>query len=86
MERGSDVVVIGGEIVRSAIAYQLARRCVGVVLVERNEIAGEQSGRNWGFMRHWTESHRGWIGSVARGLGSRNSRRCHAARRGPRVF
>jgi hypothetical protein len=34
---------------------------------------------------HWTESRRGWIGSVARGLGSRNSRRCHAARRGPRV-
>ena len=49
--RGSDVVVIGGEIVGSAIAYQLARRGVGVVLVERNEIAGEQSGRNWGFVR-----------------------------------
>ena len=37
--------MIGGEIVGSAIAYQLARRGVGVVLVERNEIAGEQSGR-----------------------------------------
>ena len=45
MGAGSDVVVIGGEIVGSAIAYQLARRGVGVVLVERNEIAGEQSGR-----------------------------------------
>jgi glycine/D-amino acid oxidase-like deaminating enzyme len=51
MERASDVVVIGGGIVGSAIAYQLARRGVGVVLVERNEIAGEQSGRNWGFVR-----------------------------------
>ena len=40
--------MIGGGIVGSAIAYQLARRGVGVVLVERNEIAGEQSGRNWG--------------------------------------
>src|SRR5262249_34286234 len=27
------------------------RRGVGVVLIERNEIAGEQSGRNWGFVR-----------------------------------
>jgi glycine/D-amino acid oxidase-like deaminating enzyme len=51
MERASDVVVIGGGIVGSAIAYQLARRGVGVVLVERNEVAGEQSGRNWGFVR-----------------------------------
>jgi glycine/D-amino acid oxidase-like deaminating enzyme len=51
MERASDVVVIGGGIGGSATAYHLARRGVGVVLVERNEIAGEQSGRNWGFVR-----------------------------------
>jgi len=51
MERAADVVVIGGGIVGSATAYHLARRGVGVVLVERNEIAGEQSGRNWGFVR-----------------------------------
>ena len=51
MERLADVVVIGGGIVGSATAYYLARRGVSVVLVERNEIAGEQSGRNWGFVR-----------------------------------
>ena len=42
MERQADVVVVGGGIVGSAKAYYLARRGVGVVLVERNEIAGEQ--------------------------------------------
>jgi glycine/D-amino acid oxidase-like deaminating enzyme len=51
MEREADVVVIGGGIVGSATAYYLARRGVSVVLVERSEIAGEQSGRNWGFVR-----------------------------------
>jgi glycine/D-amino acid oxidase-like deaminating enzyme len=38
MERGSDVVVIGGEIVGSAIAYQLARRGVGVVILRQNPV------------------------------------------------
>jgi glycine/D-amino acid oxidase-like deaminating enzyme len=51
MERESDVVVIGGGIVGCATAYQLARRGARVVLVERSEIAWEQSGRNWGFVR-----------------------------------
>jgi glycine/D-amino acid oxidase-like deaminating enzyme len=46
-----DVVVIGGGIVGCAVAYQLARRGVRVVLAERSEIAWEQSGRNWGFVR-----------------------------------
>src|SRR5262245_19683000 len=51
MERSCDVVVIGGGIVGCATAYYLARRGVRVVLAERSEIAWEQSGRNWGFVR-----------------------------------
>ena len=51
MERDADVVVIGGGIVGCASAYYLARRRLRVILVERAAVAGEQSGRNWGFVR-----------------------------------
>jgi glycine/D-amino acid oxidase-like deaminating enzyme len=51
MERQADVVVVGGGIAGCATAYYLARHGVRVTLLERGEIAGEQSGRNWGFVR-----------------------------------
>lgn len=47
----ADVVVIGGGIVGAASAYELARRGRSVVLLEKGAIAGEQSGRNWGWVR-----------------------------------
>jgi glycine/D-amino acid oxidase-like deaminating enzyme len=47
----ADVVIVGGGIVGCASAYQLARRGLGVLLLEKGEIAGEQSGRNLGFVR-----------------------------------
>ncbi|BBK30084.1 glycine/D-amino acid oxidase-like deaminating enzyme [Stella humosa] len=47
----ADVVVIGGGIVGASTAWYLARRGLRVVLVERDRIAGQQSGRNWGFVR-----------------------------------
>ena len=50
IENEADVVVIGGGIVGCATAYNLAKRGVKVVLVEKGEIAGEQSGRNWGWV------------------------------------
>ncbi|WP_244818269.1 FAD-binding oxidoreductase [Caballeronia sp. Lep1P3] len=46
-----DVVVIGGGIVGVSTAYELARRGVSVALVEKGIIGGEQSGRNWGWVR-----------------------------------
>jgi glycine/D-amino acid oxidase-like deaminating enzyme len=49
--RHADVVVVGGGIAGCATAYYLARRGVRVTLLDRGEIAGEQSGRNWGFVR-----------------------------------
>jgi len=46
-----DVAIIGGGIAGCASAYYLARRGLSVVLFEKGRIAGEQSGRNWGFVR-----------------------------------
>ncbi|MSP83127.1 MAG: FAD-binding oxidoreductase [Alphaproteobacteria bacterium] len=47
----ADVVVVGGGIVGAATAYYLAKAGAKVTLVEKGEIAGEQSSRNWGFVR-----------------------------------
>lgn len=46
-----DVVVIGAGIVGAASAYRLARGGASVALLEKGRVAGEQSGRNWGFVR-----------------------------------
>ena len=43
--------IIGGGIVGCSAAWFLARRGVSVVLCEKGRIAGEQSGRNWGWVR-----------------------------------
>lgn len=47
----ADVVIIGGGIVGVSTAWFLARQGVNVVLCEKGYIAGEQSGRNWGWIR-----------------------------------
>ncbi|MBO0663987.1 FAD-binding oxidoreductase [Jiella sp. MQZ9-1] len=47
----TDVVVIGGGIVGAATALELAERGLKVVLCEKGVVAGEQSSRNWGWVR-----------------------------------
>ncbi len=47
----ADVVVIGGGIAGVSTALFLAERGVSVLLVEKGRIAGEQSSRNWGWVR-----------------------------------
>lgn len=46
-----DVIVIGGGIVGCSAALFLAQRGIAVLLCEKGRIAGEQSGRNWGWVR-----------------------------------
>lgn len=47
----SDVVVIGGGIIGVSTAWYLRKRGFSVVVCEKGRIAGEQSSRNWGWIR-----------------------------------
>ena len=47
----ADIVIIGGGIIGVSTAWFLAKRGINVVLCEKGHIAGEQSGRNWGWIR-----------------------------------
>ncbi len=47
----ADVVVIGGGIIGVMTAWELAKSGVQAVLLEKGRIAGEQSSRNWGWIR-----------------------------------
>ena len=70
-----DVVVIGAGIAGTASAYFLARHGVKVLLAEKGRVAGEQSSRNWGWVRQqgrdWAElpimieANRIWRGLAA---------------------
>jgi glycine/D-amino acid oxidase-like deaminating enzyme len=45
------VAIIGGGIIGACTALELAERGIAVTLIEKGVIAGEQSGRNWGWCR-----------------------------------
>lgn len=47
----ADVVIIGGGIIGVTTALFLARKGVRAVLLEKGRVAGEQSSRNWGWIR-----------------------------------
>jgi glycine/D-amino acid oxidase-like deaminating enzyme len=78
LPRAVDVAIIGGGIIGCSAAYFLARRGISVLVCEKGRIAGEQSGRNWGWVRQqgrspielplMMESMRIWQG-FARDLG-----------------
>ncbi len=50
-EISHDVVIVGGGIVGTTAAYFLSRQGKSVALLEKGQIAGEQSSRNWGSVR-----------------------------------
>ncbi|MGE0213759.1 MAG: NAD(P)/FAD-dependent oxidoreductase, partial [Parvibaculaceae bacterium] len=51
LPRRADVVVIGGGIIGASTAYFLAEQGLKPLLCEKGVVAGEQSGRNWGWCR-----------------------------------
>ena len=51
MPAAADVVIIGGGIIGISTALFLAKEGVNVVVCEKGFVAGEQSGRNWGWVR-----------------------------------
>ena len=52
-----DVVVIGAGIVGTMTSYFLAQRGIKVLLCEKGRVAGEQSSRNWGWVRQQGRDH-----------------------------
>ena len=46
-----DVVVIGAGIAGTTAAYELAKRDLSVALLDKGRVGGEQSSRNWGWVR-----------------------------------
>jgi glycine/D-amino acid oxidase-like deaminating enzyme len=51
LPEAADVVIIGGGVIGVMSALFLARKGQKVVLLEKGRIAGEQSSRNWGWIR-----------------------------------
>jgi len=88
-----DVVVIGGGVIGVMTAWHLATRGLRVTLCEKGRIAGEQSSRNWGWIRQqgrdpaelpiMVESLRQWQAMAAEfgnGLGFRQTGVMYLAR------
>ena len=51
LPKSADVVVIGAGIIGVMSAWELAKTGLSVVVLEKGRVAGEQSSRNWGWIR-----------------------------------
>ena len=54
----AEVVVIGGGIAGAAALYELAKKGIRAVLLEKGLVGGEQSSRNWGWCRQQNRDER----------------------------
>ncbi len=76
LPEAADVVVVGAGVIGVSTAYFLAEQGLRVVVCEKGRVAGEQSSRNWGWVRQqgrdtdelpiMMESRRIWQGLAAR--------------------
>lgn len=51
LPKSCDVAIIGAGVIGISTALELAERGLSVVVVEKGRVAGEQSSRNWGWVR-----------------------------------
>ena len=51
MPNTADIVIVGGGVIGSAIAYHLAKEGLKPVVIEKGDIGGEASGSNGGGVR-----------------------------------
>ncbi len=51
LPKAADAVVIGAGIIGVMTAWELTRAGLSVVVIEKGRVAGEQSSRNWGWVR-----------------------------------
>jgi glycine/D-amino acid oxidase-like deaminating enzyme len=89
LPRSCDVVVIGAGIIGISTALELAERGLSVVVLEKGEVAAEQSSRNWGWCRQMgrdpreipliLESFKLWRGMNARVGAETGFRQCGIA-------
>jgi glycine/D-amino acid oxidase-like deaminating enzyme len=56
LPEAADVAIVGGGIVGCSAAYFLARSGISAAVFEKGRIGGEQSGRNWGWVRQQCRS------------------------------
>jgi len=51
LPKSADVVVIGAGIAGCTAAWELAKRDFSVALIDKGRVGGEQTSRNWGWVR-----------------------------------
>ena len=60
--------MIGAGIVGCATAYNLAKRGLSVVLLEKGDVAAEQSSRNWGWVSQLRNPHEAQLQMLSQSL------------------
>ena len=52
MSKGKEVVIVGGGIAGSSVAYHLTKRGIKPLIIERDSVGARASGKAWGYCPH----------------------------------